>query len=93
MTPFDPAFVDHVRAVAATEARRIYEGAALTPEETGEALAMLVLCEVASHTVPTPAIERLRDRLTEPDDPPGLREIAAAVVELADMLRARRPAP
>ena len=42
---------------------------------------------------PTPAIERLRDRLTEPDDPPGLREIAAAVVELADMLRARRPAP
>jgi hypothetical protein len=40
-----------------------------------------------------PAIERLRDRLTEPDDPPGLREIAAAVVELADMLRARRPAP
>ena len=41
----------------------------------------------------TPAIEHLRDRLTEPDDPPGLREIAAAVVELADMLRARRPAP
>jgi len=38
------------------------------------------------------AIEHLRDRLTEPDDPPGLREIAAAVVELADMLRARRPA-
>jgi hypothetical protein len=47
----------------------------------------------AQHHTQPPAIERLRDRLTEPDDPPGLREIAAAVVELADMLRARRPAP
>lgn len=40
----------------------------------------------------TPALDRLAELLTDPEAEPAWgRPIAAALVELADMLRARRP--